>query len=115
MSQVNRCGTFPHVQKGELMKKGNFIGLFFTGLVLAVFIAGCAGISGKESTGEYVDDPVLKSEVKTDRTDGVPDQCRIFQENSQISGFADSSQASAGASEMAKSVKVPKLSKTALP
>jgi len=100
MSQVNRCGTFPQVQKGELMKKENFIRLFFTGLVLAVFIAGCAGISGKESR-EYVDDPVLTSEVKTDRFN-------------DMSGFADSSQASAGASEMAKSVKVSKAVKNSL-
>jgi len=83
------------------MKKENFIRLFFTGLVLAVFIAGCAGISGKESTGEYVDDPVLTSEVKTDRFN-------------DMSGFADSSQASAGASEMAKSVKVSKAVKNSL-
>jgi len=91
------------------MKKANFIMCFFTGLVLFAFIAGCAGTSKQESTGEYIDDSVLTSKVKTEIfNDPMLKVMQIsvesFKGTVQLSGFVDSSQASARAVTVAKSV-----------
>jgi osmotically-inducible protein OsmY len=92
------------------MKKENFIRSFFIGLVLVAFIAGCAGTRHQESTGEYVDDSVLTSKVKAEIFNDP--MLKVFQINVesfkgvvQLSGFVDSTQASARAVEVAKSVK----------
>jgi len=92
------------------MKKENFIRCFFIGLVLVTFIAGCAATQHRESTGEYVDDSVLTSKVKAEiYNDPMLKVLQInvesFKGVVQLSGFVDSSQASARAVEVAKSVK----------
>lgn len=92
------------------MKRTNFIGCFFIGVVLIAFIAGCAGSKNKESTGEYIDDTVLTSKVKAEIFNDP--MLKVLQINVesykgvvQLSGFVDSAQTAAKAVELAKSVK----------
>ncbi len=101
------------------MKKGNFVRLLFTGLVLAVFIAGCAGAYNKESTGEYIDDSVLTSKVKADIFNDpmlkvLQIEVESFKGTVQLSGFVDSAKASARAAEVARAVKGVKSVKNSL-
>ncbi|MBU2623522.1 MAG: BON domain-containing protein [Proteobacteria bacterium] len=101
------------------MKKANFIRNCFIGLVLVVFIAGCAGTVNRESTGEYIDDSVLTSKVKAEIFNDP--MLKVLQINVesfkgvvQLSGFVNSAQASARAVEIANSVKGVKSVKNSL-
>jgi len=92
------------------MKKADFLSHFIIGLVLVVFIAGCGGTRHKASTGEYIDDSVITTKVKAEIFNDP--MLKVFQINVetfkgvvQLSGFVNSAQASARASEVAKSVK----------
>jgi osmotically-inducible protein OsmY len=92
------------------MNKANLLRRFFIGLILVGFIAGCAGTMHQESTGEYVDNSVLTSKVKTEIfNDPMLKVLRINVESYkgvvQLSGFVDSETASARAEEIASSVK----------
>ena len=89
------------------------------GLVLAVFIAGCAGTMKKESTGEYVDDTVITSKVKAEIFNDP--MLKVLQINVesfkgvvQLSGFVDSAKAVDRAVEVAGSVKGVKSVKNSL-
>lgn len=91
------------------MKKADFIRHFIIGFVLVVFMAGCSGSQHKESTGEYIDDSVITTKVKAEIFNDP--MLKVFQINVetfkgvvQLSGFVDSEQASARASEVARSV-----------
>jgi len=91
------------------MKKADFIRHFIIGLVLVVFMAGCSGSRHKESTGEYIDDSVITTKVKAEIFNDP--MLKVFQINVetykgvvQLSGFVNSAQASARASEVARSV-----------
>ncbi|MFZ0488095.1 MAG: BON domain-containing protein [Arenicellales bacterium] len=58
-------------------------------------LAGCAGSQTQESTGQFVDDSVLTTKVKTalikdDKVDAVDIQVKTFKGDVQLSGFADS-------------------------
>ncbi len=94
------------------MVKANVIRRIFVGLVLVGWIAGsqgCAGTSTSESTGEYIDNSVLTSKVKTaifnDPTLKVLQiNVETFKGVVQLSGFVDSAQAAARAVEVARSV-----------
>ncbi|CCK79142.1 BON domain-containing protein [Desulfobacula toluolica] len=92
------------------MRNLNFIRCFFIGLFLFVFVAGCAGTYQKESTGEYIDDSVLTTKVKT-KIFNDP-ELKVLQINVetfkgvvQLSGFVNSAKASARAVEVARSVR----------
>ena len=92
------------------MNKANLITRFFIGLVFVALIAGCAGNKHRESTGEYIDDSVLTSKVKTEIFNDP--MLKVFQINVesfkgvvQLSGFVNSAQAFARAEEVANSVK----------
>jgi len=96
--------------KGEIMRTKNFIQCFFIGLFLFAFVAGCAGNYKTESTGEYIDDSVLTTKVKTEIFNDP--ELKVFQINVetfkgvvQLSGFVSSSKVSARAVEVAGSVK----------
>ena len=91
------------------MNKPNFIRYFVMGFVLIAFIAGCAGSKNRESTGEYVDNSVLTSKVKTEIFNDP--MLKVLQINVesfkgvvQLSGFVNSPQASAIAEQIARSV-----------
>jgi osmotically-inducible protein OsmY len=92
------------------MRATNFIKFFFIGCFLVAFVAGCAGTHKKESTGEYIDDTVLTTKVKTAIFNDP--ELKVLQINVetfkgvvQLSGFVNSSKAAARAVEVAGSVK----------
>ena len=94
------------------MDKANVIKRIFAGLLLVGWIAGssgCAGTSTRESTGEYIDNSVLTSKVKTAIFNDP--MLKVLQINVesfkgvvQLSGFVDSPEAAARAVEAARSV-----------
>ena len=91
------------------MNKANFIKRFFIGLVLVAFIAGCASTWNRESTGQYVDDSVITTKVKSliandDFLKSFQISVETYKGTVQLSGFVDSTQASTKAVELANSV-----------
>jgi osmotically-inducible protein OsmY len=83
---------------------------FLVCLVLVTSFLGCASTQKSSSTGEYVDDSVITTKVKTAIL-GDP-ELKVFQINVetfkgevQLSGFVDSAQAVTKAGEVARSVK----------
>jgi len=94
----------------KTMRQANFIKTLFIGLVFVALMAGCAGNKHRESTGEYIDDSVITTKVKAEIFDDP--MLKVFQISVesfkgvvQLSGFVDSAQASARATQVAKSVK----------
>jgi osmotically-inducible protein OsmY len=78
--------------------------------LLAIVIAGCAGGTTHESTGEYLDDSVLTTKVKTSilgdsRLKLLQINVETFKGVVQLSGFVDSAPAAARAVELARTVK----------
>ena len=92
------------------MKKWNrFVGYFVLLMLIATFVA-CASTSKQGSTGEYVDDSVITTKVKSllaadDFLKSFQISVETFKGTVQLSGFVDSAQASAKAVEIANSVK----------
>lgn len=92
------------------MKLTQFIKHFLVGLALVTFIAGCAGTSKQESTGEYFDDSAITTKVKAEIFNDP--MLKVLQINVesykgvvQLSGFVDSKQAAEKAVIVAESVK----------
>ncbi|MFU8788008.1 MAG: BON domain-containing protein [Methylobacter sp.] len=88
------------------MKKFKLIG----GLLLTLLIAGCAGGPTHESTGEYFDDSVLTTKVKTSilgdsRLKLLQISVETYKGVVQLSGFVDSAGAATRAVELARTVK----------
>jgi osmotically-inducible protein OsmY len=101
------------------MKFTQFLKRFLVGLALVTFIAGCAGTSKRESTGEYFDDSAITTKVKADIfKDPMLKVLQInvesFKGVVQLSGFVDSRQASDKAVQVAASVKGVKAVKNSL-
>lgn len=78
-------------------------------LLLAVFMAGCAGTRTSESTGEYMDNSVITAKVKAAILEDP--MLKVFQINVesfkgevQLSGFVDSAQAAARAVQITRRV-----------
>lgn len=101
------------------MKLTQFLKHFLVGLALVTFIAGCAGTSKKESTGEYFDDTTITTKVKAEIFNDP--MLKVLQINVesykgvvQLSGFVDSSQASERAVQVAETVKGVKAVKNSL-
>ena len=94
------------------MDKANLIKRFLMGFFLVAWIAGsysCAGTSKQESTGEYIDNSVLTTKVKTAIFNDpmlkvLQINVETFKGVVQLSGFVDSAQAAARAVEVARSV-----------
>lgn len=79
------------------------------GFLLTLLIVGCAGGSTHESTGEYLDDSVLTTKVKTtilgdSRLKMLQISVETFKGVVQLSGFVDSSGAATRAVELARKV-----------
>lgn len=92
------------------MRTTNFMKCFFMGLFLFAFVAGCAGTSYKESTGEYVDDSVITAKVKSKIFDDptlkvLQINVETFKGEVQLSGFVNSATASDRAVQAARAVK----------
>jgi len=88
------------------MKKIKLIG----SLLLVLLLTACAGGATYESTGEYLDDSVLTTKVKTSilgdsRLKLLQISVETFKGVVQLSGFVDSEGAAARAVELARTVK----------
>lgn len=75
----------------------------------ATVLPGCAGSETRESTGEFVDDSIVTTKVKTalirdDKVNGADIQVKTFKGVVQLSGFADSSEQKARAVQVARTV-----------
>jgi osmotically-inducible protein OsmY len=92
------------------MKKRNIvISLLVLLMVIATF-AACASTRTHESTGEYVDDSVITTKVKSllaedDFLKSFQISVETFQGTVQLSGFVNTQQAVNKASEIVRSVK----------
>jgi hypothetical protein len=99
-----------HQEKEKItMKRANFIRCFFIGFVLVAFIAGCGATQHRESTGQYVDDSVITTKVKSliandDFLRSFQISVETYKGTVQLSGFVNSTQASTKAVELANSV-----------
>ena len=92
-----------------MKKRTMFIGYFVFFALIAVFVA-CASTSKKESTGEYVDDSVITTKVKSllaadDFLKSFQISVETYKGSVQLSGFVGSQQAVDKAGEIARSVK----------
>ena len=94
------------------MKKFNLITRFLLSLIM-LFIVGCAGSKVSESTGEYFDDTIITSKVKS----GLLSNSRIrsaditvttFKGIVQLSGFVNSKAVADTAVDIARKVSVVK-------
>ena len=92
------------------MKKRNmFIGYFVLLMMIATLVA-CASTSKQEGAGEYVDDSVITTKVKSllasdDFLKSFEITVETYKGTVQLSGFVDSQKAIDKAGEIASSVK----------
>jgi osmotically-inducible protein OsmY len=92
------------------MKKRNiFIRCFMIIMLTATFVA-CASTSKQESTGEYVDDSVITTKVKSllaadDFLKSFEISVETYKGTVQLSGFVSSQQAVDKAGQITRSVK----------
>jgi osmotically-inducible protein OsmY len=92
------------------MKKRNIIINFFMLLMLISTFAACATTRTHESVGEYVDDSVITTKVKTllaadDFLKSFQISVETYQGTVQLSGFVNDQKAVNKADEIAKGVK----------
>ena len=92
------------------MKKRNIVIHCLVLLMLIATFTACASTPKKESTGEYVDDSVITTKVKSllaadDFLKSFQIGVETFKGTVQLSGFVASQQAVDKASEIARSVK----------
>jgi osmotically-inducible protein OsmY len=90
-------------------KRNRFVGYFVLLMLIASF-AACASTPTRESTGEYVDDSVITTKVKSllaadDFLKSFQISVETYKGTVQLSGFADSQKAVDKAGEIARSVK----------
>ncbi|MDD1626424.1 MAG: BON domain-containing protein [Methylococcaceae bacterium] len=92
------------------MSKLNLILRILISLILVVSIAGCAGSKTHESTGEYLDDSAITTKVKSSilgdsKLKVFQISVQTFKGIVQLSGFVNSSEVSARATELTRTVK----------
>ena len=92
------------------MKKGNFVIHCLVLLMLIATIAACASTRTHESTGQYVDDSVITTKVKSllaedDFLKSFEISVETFKGTVQLSGFVNSKEAVNKAGEIVRSVK----------
>ncbi|RJQ77488.1 MAG: BON domain-containing protein [Desulfobacteraceae bacterium] len=91
-----------------MKKKNRLFSLFIVLMLIAAFVA-CASTSKKESTGEYVDDAVITTKVKSllaadDFLKSFQIGVETYKSTVQLSGFVGSQQAVDKAVEIVRSV-----------
>jgi osmotically-inducible protein OsmY len=91
------------------MKKRNIVIRFLVLLMLITIFAACASTPKQEGTGDYVDDTVITTKIKTQlATDDFLKSFQISVESRkgivQLSGFVDSHKASDKAGQIARGV-----------
>jgi len=100
-----------NLQKGvTAMKKRNIVVNFLVLLMLIATFAACAATSTRESSGEYVDDSVITTKVKSllaadDFLKSFQISVETYQGTVQLSGFVNSQKAVDKAGEIVWSVK----------
>jgi osmotically-inducible protein OsmY len=92
------------------MKKRNTVVCFLVILALIATFAACAATRTQESTGEYVDDSVITTKVKSllaadDFLKSFEISVESFKGTVQLSGFVNSKKAVDKANEIVMSVK----------
>ena len=92
------------------MKKRNIVIRYFVLLMLMVAFVACASTSKQESTGEYIDDSVITTKVKSllaedDFLKSFQISVETYKGTVQLSGFVGSQKAVDKAGEIARSVK----------
>jgi osmotically-inducible protein OsmY len=92
------------------MKKSNIVIHFLVLLMLIATLAACAGTRTQSSAGEFVDDSVITTKVKSllaadDFLKSFQISVESFKGTVQLSGFVNSQKAVDKASEIARSVK----------
>ena len=92
-----------------MKKRNRFVG-YFVLVMLMVAFAACASTSKQESTGEYVDDTVITTKVKSllaadDFLKSFQIGVETYKGTVQLSGFVNSQKAVDKAVEIARSVK----------
>jgi osmotically-inducible protein OsmY len=92
------------------MKKRNIVIHFLVLLMLIATFAACASTRTNESTGEYVDDSVITTKVKSllaadDFLKSFQISVETYQGTVQMSGFVNSQKAVDKAGEIVRSVK----------
>ncbi len=101
------------------MKKRNIVIRYFVLLMLIATFAACASTPKQESTGEYVDDSVITTKVKSllaadDFLKSFEISVETYKGTVQLSGFVDSQKAVDKAVEIASGVKGVKSVKNSL-
>ena len=91
------------------MKKRNIVIRYFVLLMVMVAFAACASTSKQESTGEYVDDSVITTKVKSllaadDFLKSFQIGVETYKGTVQLSGFVNSQKAIDKAIEITRSV-----------
>jgi hypothetical protein len=100
-----------NVQRGvTVMKKRNIVVHCLVLLMLIATFAACAATRTQESTGEYIDDSVITTKVKSllaadDFLKSFQIGVETFQGTVQLSGFVNSQKAVDKAVEIVRSVK----------
>ena len=92
-----------------MKKKNTFIGYFVLLMMIATLVA-CASTSKQEGAGEYVDDSVITTKVKSmlandDFLKSFEISVETYKGTVQLSGFVDSQKAIDKAGEVAGGVK----------
>jgi osmotically-inducible protein OsmY len=92
------------------MKKRNILIGYFVLLMLVASLVACASTSKQEGAGEYVDDSVITTKVKTmlasdDFLKSFEISVETYKGTVQLSGFVDSQKAIDKAGEIASGVK----------
>ena len=92
------------------MKKRNIVIHFLVILMMIATFAACASTRTHESAGEYVDDSVITTKVKSllaedDFLKSFQISAETYQGTVQLSGFVNSQQAVDKASQIVRSVK----------
>ena len=92
------------------MKKSNIVIHFLVLLMLIATFAACASTRTHDSAGEYVDDSVITTKVKSllaadDFLKSFQIRVKTYQGTAQLSGFVNSQKAVDKADEIVKSVK----------
>ena len=100
-----------NLQRGvTVMKKRNIAVHFLVLLMLVVTFAACASTPTRESTGEYIDDSVITTKVKSllaedDFLKSFKISVESFKGTVQLSGFVNSQKAVDKAGKITRSVK----------
>jgi osmotically-inducible protein OsmY len=92
-----------------MKKRNRFVGYFVLLMLIATF-AACASTSKQESTGEYIDDSVITTKVKSllaadDFLKSFQISVETYKGTVQLSGFVGSEKAVDKAGQIARGVK----------